>query len=147
VSRPTVSVLGRAPDAPVYADLETNPGFAPLPNVLILRPNAPLLFANARYVRTAVLDLVDRAEGASSIAVLDLEMSYRLDVDSADTLAELREALGASGIDLWLAGVHAHVCDVLERCGYLDSPDVWPIFAAVEPAIQKLRGDAGRGAE
>jgi hypothetical protein len=69
------------------------------------------------------------------VALLDLEMTSDLDIESADMLAEVRGELAAEGSELWLAGAHGNVRDVLQRSGYLDSAGEGTVFPAVEPAV------------
>ena len=107
MSRPSLKVIERPASEP--------------PGLLALRPNAMLIFANARYVRTSVVDVVrERVDPAAAGRGLDLEMSYGMDVESADTLAELRTTLHSTGTELWLATVRAPAADVLRRSGYFD---------------------------
>ena len=94
-----------------------------------------LIFANARYVRTSVVDVVRESTPPPRVVVLDLEMSYGMDVESADTLAELRTTLHSTGTELWLATVRAPAADVLRRSGYFDQ-DAQPAFATVDAAAE-----------
>jgi MFS superfamily sulfate permease-like transporter len=54
-SRPQISMLGADPGATgVFADLRRHRGIVPVPGVLIVRPDAPLFYANAELVRDAI---------------------------------------------------------------------------------------------
>ena len=106
------------------------------PGMLALRPNAMLIFANARHVRTSVVGMVHEST-PPRVVVLDLEMSYGLDVESADTLAELRSTLRTMGSDLWLATVRVRAIEVLGRSGYFEQ-DAQPAFATVDDAAQSF---------
>jgi MFS superfamily sulfate permease-like transporter len=48
VARPTISVLGQTSDGRALVDLEVDSAARPLPGMLILRPNTPLIFLNVR---------------------------------------------------------------------------------------------------
>lgn len=87
--------------------------------LLALRPNAMLFWANARHIRASVIDLVRTSTPPPRVVVLELEMSHGMDVESADTLAELRTTLRSMGSDLRLATVHARAAEVLRRSGLL----------------------------
>jgi MFS superfamily sulfate permease-like transporter len=152
VARPGVAVLGRAPPAaagpapsvpPVYGDLAANPEFRPLPGMLLVRPNGMLFFGSVRSVRQQVLDLARRATPPPSLVLVDLHLTTELDVETADVLAELRRALAAGGMELWLAGAHSRVRDMLRRSGYQEGSagggaPVYPdLSQAVEAATMR----------
>jgi len=57
-SRPHLSVLGAVPGSPgAYGDIGRHPDYMTIPDVLVLRLEAPLFYANASLVRN-----VDRHE-------------------------------------------------------------------------------------
>src|SRR6185437_703776 len=54
-SRPRVSMLGADPVVPgTFADIGRHDGITPVRGVLIVRPDAPLFYANAELVRDAI---------------------------------------------------------------------------------------------
>jgi high affinity sulfate transporter 1 len=134
-ARPGAAVLGRAPDAPVYGDLERNPDYRPIPGLLIVRLNAPLVFVNARRTRDQVMALARTTTPPPRAVLLNLEMTPGLDIESADTLTEVRAELASAGIDLRLAGVHGNVRDMLVRSGYIDPTDEVTVFPDIETAV------------
>ena len=140
LSRPSVAVLGRAPDSSIYADTALSPELSTAPGLLVVRPNVQRMFANARFVRNAVLDLLKAQQVPPRAVVLSLEMSHSLDVESADTLAELRDTLRERGSDLWLAVVHRPVEDILYRNGFFATDGPRDSFPTVEAAVQSAEG-------
>ncbi len=58
------------------------------PGVVVVRPHAPLFYANAHAVRENLLALA-REAGAHTV-ILDLEHSFDLDVETLDMLVDLR---------------------------------------------------------
>ena len=60
-SRPHVSVLGANPASPgAFEDVERHEDARQVPGVLVVRPDAPLFYANAEAVRDAVENDVSR---------------------------------------------------------------------------------------
>jgi anti-anti-sigma regulatory factor len=49
--------------------------------------------------------------------VLDLATTVQIDIQTADTIAELASQLGRDGVELRLANVYAPARDVLDRAG------------------------------
>ena len=154
VARPSVAVLGRAPRTsaepgdpgpPVYGDLAANPEFQALPGMLLVRPNGMVFFGSVRAVRQQVLDLARRTSPSPRLVLFDLELTPELDVETADVLAELRTTLAAGGVELWLAGAHGQVRDLLRRSGYQEgsagsAAPVYPDLAQAVEAAARLQG-------
>jgi SulP family sulfate permease len=66
-SRPRVSMLGADPVVPgAFADIGRHDGIVPVPGVLIVRPDAPVFYANAELVR----DAIEQAVGSARAVVL-----------------------------------------------------------------------------
>src|SRR5262245_33115028 len=117
-SRPSISPLGRALDGAVYGTLDGNEGYQPIPGLLSIRQDGLVLFANVRKLRQEVLEAAGRQSPPCAVVLLDLEMRAGLDIESAGTLEDARVQLAGDGIELWLAGVHARVRDMLQRTGF-----------------------------
>jgi MFS superfamily sulfate permease-like transporter len=64
--------------------------------------------------------------------VLDMSTSTDLDLQTADTLDELREQLERDGIELRLAAVRAPAREILDRAGVSDRV---PIAATIDEAL------------
>jgi SulP family sulfate permease len=69
--------------------------------LLIFCLDAPLFFVNATMMRDRLRRFVTDADPPYRVILLDLEADSDLDLESADTLAELREELDREGIELW----------------------------------------------
>lgn len=130
LDHPHTAVLGRLPDG-TFADTTLNPSARTIDDVLIYRPDAPLIFANADVV---VEDLRARAHGVHRI-VLDMESVYEVDTQGADALARLASDLSEKGVAVVLARPHAPVRELLERLRVLDALGPDGVFATVEEAV------------
>lgn len=151
ITRPTISTLGRAPDGPALGDIEQNPGYQPVPGLLILRQNAPMFFANSRKLRQEVLAAATGGSSPYRTVLIDLGMNADLDLQSADLLTETRNDLAQSGIRLWLGGVHAPVRAMLRRVEYGGADGAARIYSSVGAAVaafeQEREQDEAEGNE
>ena len=124
ITSPSVSVLGRIPGSPDYKDVSRNDEYILYPGVLILRFDAPLVFANAHTIRNQILDMVEY-EKYVELVVMDLETSPMVDVTASVMLGELDEDLKKMGIAFRLANCTGEVRDMLnatypeERVGHI----------------------------
>jgi SulP family sulfate permease len=124
-SRPHVAVLGRAPGNDQWTDTGHYPEDTTIPGIAVLRVESGLFFANADYVRAAVM----RAAAAKpSAIVLDCETVPFVDVTAARMLDELTVSLRARGIRLVIAREIGQVKDVLAATG--PAPEYFPSVRA-----------------
>jgi SulP family sulfate permease len=142
-AHPHDAVLGRLRGRPGYHDIEHRPESETLAGLIIYRIDAPLFFANARFLREQVRKLVDAAQAPVRMVVLDCGAMFDLDVTAAETLEELDRELDGRGITLALAEPHAPMRRVLRRTGLFQRLGPENIFATVGEAIRAHVARAG----
>jgi sulfate permease, SulP family len=135
-AHPHDAVLGRLSGKPGYHDVEGRPGSETLPGLVIYRVDAPLFFANARFVRERIHELIETARAPVRMFVLDCGAMFDLDVTAAEVLEELDREFDERGITLALAEPHAPMRRVLKRTGLLRNIGPQNIFATVGEAIR-----------
>ncbi|WP_019146305.1 SulP family inorganic anion transporter [Aeromicrobium massiliense] len=147
-SRPHIAPLAPvgtgSPGGPTgaWVDAERNPAYAQLPGVLVVRVEAPLVFANADHVRARIRELAAGVEGLR-LVVLDGRTTPSVDVTAVQMLGQLRADLRAMGAELALAEDVGQVRDVLARAGEPEPP----LHPTIEDALRtapKGAGPAGR---
>ena len=103
VSQPNISILVRVPGRLLFSSAKHTPKGIPVPDLLIVRPDQAIFFANAAAIKQKVLDALDRERRSINTVVINLELSFDLDVPSADMLSELYHDLDARGVRLMIA--------------------------------------------
>ncbi|HYI13745.1 MAG TPA: SulP family inorganic anion transporter, partial [Thermomicrobiales bacterium] len=139
LSRPRDSLLGRLAGLEAYVDIERNPDSASDPGLLIYRLNAPLLFVNATTLRERLHQKIDAAPEPISVVIVDLGFSDTIDIKATDTLLTLRDELGDSGIQFWLAEVHGGVIEMLLRDDHASQLTSAHCYRTVGEAVQAYR--------
>ena len=126
VSRPHVAALVKQ-DA-LWVDAERHSEIPTRDDVVVVRVEAGLFFANSDHVRARIEELcTDRTR----VVVLDAETSPFMDITAAKMLMELRDALGRKGIDLRVARDIGQFRDTLGRAATEGrSVSVYPTVAA-----------------
>lgn len=114
LSRPRLSVLGRLPGSHDFVDTALHPQAAPVPGVLVLRPEQPLFFANAEPILALARQQVQTHPDARRL-VLSLEISPDLDSTALEALSDFDAWLRARGVALTLARLKDGVRSLLER--------------------------------
>ena len=116
IARPTVSVLGRMPDGRSWAATSASPT-EPVPGLLVLRLDAPMLFLNAGLLRDELRAAMVDAGRPVDVVILDLAASSGLDIESVDILAQLASHVTDAGAELWLAEVRVRARAILAKAG------------------------------
>lgn len=115
LATPRLSVLGRLGEHD-FVSLERFPRAQTLPGMLILRPEEPLLFANAEPLLARARQAV-AARPDTRLVILSLEESPDLDGTCLEALSEFIKWLAARGIALRFARLKDRAHDVLLRAG------------------------------
>jgi high affinity sulfate transporter 1 len=134
-SAPYVAELGNVPGARGhFTDLARHADDAPVPGLVIVRPESGLFFANADHVRDRIRAAVARSKPRA--VVLDAETVPFIDVTAITMLEQLAGELERDGVQLVLARDVGGVRDVLERG--LGSGVALPTYPTVQAAVDAL---------
>jgi sulfate permease, SulP family len=138
-SRPHLSSLGRVPGVPgAYGDLTRHPENQPVPGVLIARVDGQLYYANALTVGDGVKALVDEMEPAPRAVIFDSSAQDQLDLTSMDMVKGLVKELQRTGIEVYLADVHAPVLAQGRKAGLLDAIGEDHVCPTVDAAVRNV---------
>lgn len=139
-SRPHVATLGRIPGSRRFSDMERHPDNEAIPGVVVVRPEASIVYFNAEHIREAALAAA-RARGAEArTLVLDMSASPMMDLAGAEIVLELEGELRAKGVRLILVEARASVRDRLRDVGLEDRIGRIDRFTTVADAIDAVDG-------
>lgn len=149
-ARPHDAILGRIQGKPGYHGIDTETPSSVVPGLLIYRVDGPLFFANARFVRERVAEILDAMEEPVRLVVLDAGAVFDIDFTAAQALHRLHGDLERRGSDLAIAEPHEPIRKVLRRTGLLEAIGEENVFPTVGAAIEvyleraKLAGETLR---
>ena len=143
LTSPRLSELGRLGEHDFvnlarFAQARRSPGF------LVLRPEAPLIFANAEPIMALIRA---RAEDRTDlrVVVLNLEESPDLDGTTVENLADLAAWLAQRGVELRPARLEERAREVLLRARIAQLPAGKLEFSSVDDAVAgRLPADVSR---
>jgi MFS superfamily sulfate permease-like transporter len=139
-SRPHLGVLGAVPGVPdAYGDVERHPDYHRVPDLLVVRVEAALFYANANLVRDRIKKLVGASDPLPRAVVLELTANAGLDITSAEMLEQLIKTLHLAGIDVALADLRQPVVDVARRTGLLETLGEDRLFLTLADAVRTMR--------
>jgi MFS superfamily sulfate permease-like transporter len=134
LASPRLSQLGRMGEHD-YVSLSRFPGAAISPQLLILRPEEPLFFANAEPLMTEVRQRVLAAPQTVTV-VLSLEESPDLDSTALESLADIAGWLQSRRIGLRLARLKDDAYDALMRARISGLSGEALDYSSVDDAVQ-----------
>ena len=137
--------LGRASDAVTYRDISRHDDVVVEPDVLVVRLDGPLFFANANRFHDQLTALLAGCDPEPQIVVADMEAVAETDTDGADSLTRLAQQLRKKGIWFGLARVKASVLDSWELAGAIDDVGVTRVLADVNEAVEAGRASVALG--
>jgi len=104
----------------VNAELADKPS---CPQILHLRSDNTMYFANAEYTVEHILERVDQVETPLKFLLLDFQAVGFIDLTGIDELRSLDEELKERGIRLAMMAVHRPVMEAFERSGFTGEID------------------------
>jgi MFS superfamily sulfate permease-like transporter len=132
LARPRLAELGRL-GAHDFVSIERFPNTERSPDILVLRPEEPLLFANADPVLALARAKVQRVN--VKLVVLSLEESPDLDASSLESIAEFSTWLVQRHVELRVARLKDGARDALLRANIVQLPPAALDFSSVDDAV------------
>jgi SulP family sulfate permease len=137
-SRPGMPTLGRIPGERFYVSTETAPHALQSKEVIVVRLDAPLFFANVEAFHNRIDELVAAAETPPAAVVLDLETVNFIDTDGGDELRSIFEDLQADGIECGVSRLNKAGRDALRHNDVYDVIGDGRFFRTVDAAVREL---------
>ena len=134
-SRPYVAVLGKVPNSNFYKNKERFEEVIIDEDILVLRFDAQLFYANASYFRDQLEQMMDKKGSTLKLIVLDAESINRVDSTGIEMLKERIRFCQKKGILFYFAGVKGPVRDDLFRSGILEIIDINHFFMRANQAV------------
>ncbi len=138
-SRPHIAVVGNVPGTEHYRNVLRHE-VVTHPNVLGLRVDESLFFANARYLEDHVAEAVAAADPGLRHVVLQCTAVNDIDASALDSLVVIMQRLSDQGIALHLSEVKGPVMDRLQRTDFLQQLS-GQVFLTHHQAITALAQD------
>ncbi len=136
-SHPHIAELGYVPAEGAYLNIRRFPEAIQHPDVLILRIDAALYFANMGFIETRLRQcLAERPE--TRWVVLDLSGVNDIDASAVHALEELMASHREREITFVFAAMKGPVRDVIARAGWDSTTGYWQECHSVRDALEKI---------
>ncbi|MBI2748837.1 MAG: SulP family inorganic anion transporter [Burkholderiales bacterium] len=136
ISRPGGAVLRRLPQDGKFHDCKDEDEGEHIPGLLVYRPYAPLIFANARHVLDRIEALADAAGPELRWLVIDAQAITDIDITAGERLAQLQRELLERGVALKFADCPRPLREQLQRLHALGLLPPQTFYVSVGKAVQ-----------
>jgi len=134
-SRPHIAVLGKVPNTNYFRNVKRFKDVETRPDVLIVRIDGPLYFANVEYVKNNLDNWVEEKGNVLKMIVLNMESVTTIDSTGAHELEEWINTWRKSNIDVCITGTRGPVRDILSKWNLIACIGEKNIFADDNTAI------------
>jgi len=138
---PHGEILGHVPSIGGWHNIGRYPDAERIDDVVVLRWEAPLFFANAGIFRELIREIVHRDR--PRWIVLQCEAVTDVDVTAADMLEALDIELNDQGINLAFVELRDRLQDLLHRYGLFATLDRTHVFPSIETALATIEEESG----
>ncbi|WP_154859491.1 SulP family inorganic anion transporter [Cyclobacterium xiamenense] len=119
-SRPHMARLGRVPGTKIYRNIRRFSNLEVNENLLIVRIDGPIYFANVEYIRDKMNQwLLDRKQPTKMI-IFNMESVTSMDSTGAHALHDWIMDWRAGGIDVCITGTKGPIRDVLDKWNLIE---------------------------
>jgi MFS superfamily sulfate permease-like transporter len=136
--RPRDAVLGREPGTDHWIPTDIGRPTEQVPGVVVYLVYAPLWYANADYIRTRILQIIDAAPTPTHGLVFDADAVSDIDYTGARAFAALTSELKQRGVTVAIARASQLVHHDLKHSGLLQHLGPEHLCASVEEAVAAL---------
>jgi len=147
-AQPRSVVLGRIPGTDIFRDVERFEDAEEVDDLLILRVDESLFFANVAFLRQAVTEHQREAEQhegqALDAVIIDATSVNYIDSSADAALHEIHEQLDEDDIELHVAGLKQPVHELLDRSGFTEAIGEARIHLSVHEAVESLTDEPRR---
>ncbi len=119
-TRPHVAVLGRVPQSDFYRNTDRFDNLEMRPDVLVVRFDGPLYFANLNYFKDRTEQLIGDKGKELRLVVLNADSISYLDSSAVHTLAEWIKDLRNRGLRIHFTSVIGPVRDTMRKWGLME---------------------------
>ncbi len=134
-TQPHTAVLGKIPGKPHYKNIDRFKDLEVRDEILIIRFDARLYFANVNYFREKIEKEIQAKGDALQLLILDADSINGIDSSGVHALNEIIDYCADKEIQIQLVGVKGPIRDVLHRAGVVNKLGEEQFFFRIQHAV------------
>lgn len=143
ISRPKVTILGHLPGTQTFGDLRRHEEARELQDILIMRVEASLSFANTEFLRDTIQQRAIFEKPAPKVIIIDAGSINDIDTTAVELLLDLADTLRDQGVDLYFGGTKGAVADVMYRAGFIEKLGRDHFYVSAHEAVRQILTEWG----
>ena len=144
-TKPHVAILGKIPEKPHYKNLDRFPNLENRPDLLILRFDARLYFANVNFLNETLEKAIEEKGTALKAVIFDADSVNSMDSSALHALEDWVHELQSRRVQFLFVGAKGPVRDALHKAGLINEIGSENFFMRIQHAVdhfdQKPHGD------
>ena len=135
-SRPQIAIVGRVGDSEQFRNISRF-RVSTYPQILAVRVDESLYFANTRHLEDTLLQLVSDHPDVKDLILICSGINY-IDASGLETLENLIDSFKEAGVSFYIAEVKGPVLVQLRKVGFIHRLGAERIFVSTHLAIRAL---------
>ncbi|TXB62630.1 SulP family inorganic anion transporter [Phaeodactylibacter luteus] len=135
---PHFAVLGKIPGEAHFKNINRFDNLEQRDDVLIMRFDARLYFANVNFFKEAIEAEVEKRKDSLKLFILDANSINSIDSSGVHALEELADELKAQGIEFYMTSVKGPLRDTLRKAHFSEKLGEGNFFMHIQTAIDKF---------
>ncbi len=138
-TKPHMAVLGNVPNTHFYRNITRFKNLLIKDEILIVRFDAQLHFANTTYFKDKLMELVADKGNKLKFLIIDGESINALDSSAIYALDEIHDKISEKGIDIAFTGLKGPVRDSLVKSGLMKTIQYDHCFMSIQEAVDYFK--------
>jgi len=118
-SRPHIAELAKVPGTAYYRNIDRFNNLEKREDVLIIRIDGPIYFANVDFIKKKIEKLIDAKKGTLKALILNMESVTSLDSSGAHELEEWINTWKTAGLQISVSGTRGPIRDIMHTWGII----------------------------
>ncbi|MCB0570948.1 MAG: solute carrier family 26 protein [Phaeodactylibacter sp.] len=135
---PHFAVLGKIPGKPLYKNVNRFDDLETRPDILVMRFDARLYFANVAYFKDKIEEQLEKKGKALKLFVLDANSINSVDSSGMHALEDIYQLCKTQGVEFYLSSVKGPVRDALSKGGLVDKLGEQKFFLRIQHAVDSF---------
>lgn len=139
-TRPHIAVLGKVPDTPFYRNKDRFDNVICRDDLLIIRFDAPLYFANVAFFKETLGQLVQEKGDRLKFIIINADSVNNVDSTAIRALKEIVDDYRNHNIQIHFTGVIGPVRDSMQKSHLMDKIGSHHFFMSIPDAVSVIDG-------
>lgn len=135
---PHTAILGQVPNTTFYRNIERFDSVNERPDLLIIRFDAQLYFANSNYFRERIEQEIQRKGDALKHVIIVGASINHMDSSAVHALEEVLTYCQSAGVTLHIASVKGPVRDILQRAHFVEKLGEHNFHLSIQSAVDAI---------